>query len=204
MFDFLKDRYHNWAVAVFIAILKVILALAYARAHHPNYFVNLFYYLDILGNALSGGHPYVTISARVGRYSRQYGNPTNLDNDVPFLTRLKVWLITWKWPTKVELKKALWLLCQDRIDRAFYPVDGKGHCSQATLWAETVLVDPRGNPIHIQQGTIGYMVILLPIVVILCFLLQPLIWLATKLRIMSKNIPFDAEEYKRLKALNKM
>lgn len=55
-----------WPFAVCYAVYFVLLALVYQKPHTPNYFVNLGYYIDILGNALAGGNPEVTVSARVG------------------------------------------------------------------------------------------------------------------------------------------
>lgn len=69
--------YKNWPHAVLIAI-------------------------DQLGNALAGGHPVTTISARVGYFS------ANADT-CPFY---------WKWLETI-------------IDFAFYPIDGSSHCYKA-------------------------------------------------------------------------
>lgn len=71
------DPYRNWPHAVLIAI-------------------------DQLGNALAGGHPVTTISARVGY----------------FAANAESCQFYWKWLETI-------------IDFAFYPIDGPNHCYQA-------------------------------------------------------------------------
>jgi len=72
-----NDPYRNWPHAVLIAI-------------------------DQLGNAIAGGHPVTTISARVGYFSEN-------------TQRAKLY---WQW-----LESLIYL--------AFYPVDGPNHCRKA-------------------------------------------------------------------------
>jgi len=67
-------KYKNWPHAVFIAV-------------------------DQLGNALAGGHPEATISARVGYFS----------------TKARSWCNYWKFLERV-------------IDFTYEPIDGKTHC----------------------------------------------------------------------------
>lgn len=177
---FLEGKYNIWIVAVIVSLWKVFLALAYARVHHPNYFVNLFYYADIFGNAFSGGHPYVTISARVGRYGAMYVDQTK------------------------SIKRSLWIFCENRINSAFKPVDGDDHCHQAMVETVTVIKNEEGLPIHIQQGPVGWMVVLLPIVVIMCFLLKPFIWFMHAIGLMKKNVRFDPVEWKKQQSLMRM
>ncbi len=69
------------------------------------YISHLFIAIDQFGNALAGGNPDNTISARVGYYSHHYYEP----NEVPWY----------------------WLLFERIIDTAFYPVDGPAHCHEA-------------------------------------------------------------------------
>lgn len=69
------------------------------------YFRNLFVSVDQLGNALAGGNPDNTISARIGYYNHYSKNPTKT-----------------KW---------YWKGFQTIVDFTFRPVDGKGHCHEA-------------------------------------------------------------------------
>lgn len=68
------------------------------------YLRNFFVAIDQLGNALAGGDPDSTISARVGYFA-------NYDS-----TTKDVWY---------------WNMFQFIINTTFYPVDGKNHCLQA-------------------------------------------------------------------------
>lgn len=72
-----NDPYRNWPHAVLIAI-------------------------DQLGNALAGGHPVTTISARVGFFS----------------ANAEVCRFYWRWLEVI-------------INFAFYPIDGPNHCYKA-------------------------------------------------------------------------
>jgi len=71
------DPYRNWPHAVLIAI-------------------------DQLGNAIAGGHPVTTISARVGYFS-----------------------------VNAQKGKFFWKILERIINFAFYPVDGDNHCYKA-------------------------------------------------------------------------
>ena len=68
-----------------------------------SYLRNLFIAVDQLVNAICGGNPGVTISARTGY----------LANESP--TRFKYW----------------WIFFESVIDYAFKPFDGPGHCLKA-------------------------------------------------------------------------
>jgi len=72
-----SDPYKNWPHAVLIAI-------------------------DQLGNAIAGGHPVTTISARVGYFS----------------VNAKKGILYWQWLERL-------------IDFTFYPIDGPRHCYHA-------------------------------------------------------------------------
>ena len=72
-----NDPYRNWPHAVLIAI-------------------------DQLGNAIAGGHPVTTISARVGYFS-----------------------------VNAEKGKFYWKNLERIINFAFFPVDGDNHCYKA-------------------------------------------------------------------------
>jgi hypothetical protein len=69
------------------------------------YISHLFISVDQFGNALAGGNPDNTISARVGYYNHHYYKT----NKVPWY----------------------WSLFERIIDTAFYPVDGPAHCHEA-------------------------------------------------------------------------
>ncbi len=73
----MSEPYKNWPLAVLIAI-------------------------DQLGNAIAGGHPDATISARVGYFSEN-----------------------------AKRGRAYWKSLQWIIDFAFYPIDGPNHCYEA-------------------------------------------------------------------------
>lgn len=71
---------------------------------------------DQLGNALAGGYPDNTISARVG-YFANYGSPK------------------FKW---------YWKYLESMIDTSFEPIDGKRHCLQAYFNDVGEEYEPRG------------------------------------------------------------
>ena len=73
----MAHEYRSWPVAVLVAI-------------------------DQLGNAIAGGNPDSTISARVGFFS-----------------------------VHAKRGKGYWIVLQSIINFAFYPIDGPGHCYQA-------------------------------------------------------------------------
>ena len=58
--------------------------------------------IDQLGNAIAGGHPDATISARVGFFS-----------------------------VKARRARLYWKVLESVIDFAFFPIDGKKHCYKA-------------------------------------------------------------------------
>lgn len=68
---------------------------------------NLFVSIDQLGNAIAGGNPDNTVSARVGYYNHYY---------VPYESKGVPWY--WRWFENI-------------IDFTFYPVDGWNHCHEA-------------------------------------------------------------------------
>lgn len=67
--------------------------------------------IDQLGNAIAGGHPDATISARVGYFSDKA--PSN--------------------PEKDRSNRLYWKSLEKVIDLTFYPIDGKNHCYKAYL-----------------------------------------------------------------------
>ena len=73
----MAHEYRSWPLAVLVAV-------------------------DQLGNAIAGGNPDSTISARVGYFSQN-----------------------------ANRGKAYWKILESIIDFAFYPIDGPRHCYQA-------------------------------------------------------------------------
>ncbi|WP_299215084.1 hypothetical protein [uncultured Aquimarina sp.] len=69
------------------------------------YISNLFVAIDQLGNAIAGGNPDNTISARVGYYNYYIYNRET---------------VPWYWYWFMQI-----------IDITFYPVDGPNHCHEA-------------------------------------------------------------------------
>ncbi len=63
--------------------------------------------IDQLGNAIGGGNPDSTVSARVGHFSKITTRVMSLP------------------------KYAYWKTLERIIDFAFYPIDGKNHCAKA-------------------------------------------------------------------------
>lgn len=85
-----------------------------------SYLMNVFIAIDQLGNALAGGNPDITISARVGYFANY----------------------------KPSTKEALnWKLFERIIDTTFWPVDGKGHCLQSYHADAGEMYQPQGYKI---------------------------------------------------------
>ncbi|MBT8141263.1 MAG: hypothetical protein HKN88_05405 [Gammaproteobacteria bacterium] len=68
------------------------------------YIQNVLIAIDQLGNALAGGHPDNTVSARVGFFSEH-----------------------------ATMGRICWKMLEKIIDFAFYPLEGPGHCKRAYL-----------------------------------------------------------------------
>lgn len=153
---------YTWVVCVFKALINVARALFSVnpmRRHHEVYIVNLFYYLDILGNAVCGGSYRITVSARVGCYSWEYGYE----------------------PTKFRAR--FWMLCEYIIDSTFYPLDGKNHCFQAFIHARENVKDENNRPAHIHHGPEIFFLLLITIIILSCAILWPLFRLVKLLRL---------------------
>lgn len=135
--------------AVLYALVFVLLALIYypTEVRYTNYFVNLGYYIDILGNALLAGNPTITVSARTGRNAAS--------------------------ARKGKLKgiaSKYWRGCERMINWAFKPIDGPSHCQDAYRWTKYKF--PEEN---IHQGPTLVFAIGLPAIAIVCLLLRPII-----------------------------
>lgn len=148
-----------WPLAVLFAFIRVIGALTYLKPHHPNYFINLFYYTDILGNAFSAGNALVTVSARLGLIARTYS------------TKVDSWV------------KSFWLFSEKVVNESFYPIDGEGHCWQAAEWTLKE-IKVNGKPVNIHEGPVVGLIVLTLIVTVSCIVLYPLIRLLHKLRLL--------------------
>jgi hypothetical protein len=68
------------------------------------YVLNVLVAIDQLGNALGGGNPDNTVSARVGFFAK-----------------------------RAQLGRFCWQCLEKIIDFAFYPLDGPKHCQKAVL-----------------------------------------------------------------------
>jgi hypothetical protein len=106
------------------------------------YTSNLFVSIDQLGNALAGGNPDNTISARVGYYNFHKHD----QNTVPW---------QWFWFMRI-------------IDTTFYPVDGPNHCHEAYHNDPGEIFDNRVTNFFIA---IAATVIIIPSCVVIAFVL---------------------------------
>lgn len=100
----LKKR--NYFLAVKYAYYKVLLAIRGIDKRYSSYYFNIFYFVDVLANALTAGHPDVTVSGRVGYYSYHYN-------------------------VKRKIFRPYWKLMGHIIDFTFKPLDGEDHCRKA-------------------------------------------------------------------------
>ena len=140
--------------AVLYALFLVILALGYYKTkdRNPNYFLNLGYYVDMLGNALLAGNPVITVSARSG------------------LNALKA-----RRGSITGLAAKYWLSCERVINWAFKPIDGPNHCRDAYEWTKGVF--PNEN---IHKGPIILFGLGLPAIALVCAILRPITWLIAR------------------------
>lgn len=140
--------------AVIYALTLVILAISYypTELRYDNYFLNLGYYIDILGNALLAGSPKITVSARTG---------LNALNSKKLGIR--------------SFKGRYWVLCEKIINWAFKPIDGPNHCHDAYIWTNNRL--PSEN---IHKGPTFVFGIGLPVIALVCLVLRPVIWTLSK------------------------
>lgn len=92
-----------------MSLWRLFLALIYSNAYYNNYFVNLFYFADIVLNTLSGGSWRVTVSARTGLYASSLLHSRHATRPL------------WRW-------------CERVINTTFFPMDGYDHCRQSYEW----------------------------------------------------------------------
>jgi hypothetical protein len=140
--------------AVLYALTIVILAIFYypTKLRYDNYFLNLGYYIDILGNALLAGNCRITVSARTGLNAKM-----SKDGKIK------------------GISKKYWMLCQAIINWAFKPIDGANHCHDAYIWTKH-----RFPSENIHQGPTYLFGIGLPLIAVVCLVIKPLIWLVAK------------------------
>lgn len=94
--------------------------------------------IDQLGNAIAGGNPDATVSARVGYWAQFAG----------------------------AMHKWYWLMLEKIIDFTFYPLDGPKHCYQNYL-LEKDEVFQHGNDIAIAVLGLIIIVVCIPLSIIL-------------------------------------
>ena len=149
---YLESNLNWWPLAVPYALFILLRAIIGPKRfrHHPYYLVNLFYYSDCFINAFCGGHPRVTVSARLGDMGVYYRHRRGFTS-------------------------SLWLTMEDVVNWAFKLLDGEGHCFQARQWTIYYLTDSRGRSIHIQHGPLIFIMLLWPVVMISSVLLYLII-----------------------------
>lgn len=139
-----------YPIAVLYALVLVVLSLAYypTEVRYNNYFVNLGYYIDILGNALLAGNPKISVSARTGlnAYKAKSGKIRGLSGKY-------------------------WLTCERLINWAFKPIDGPTHCYDT--YVGTRRKYPNEN---VHRGPTLVFGIGLPAIALVCLILRPVIW----------------------------
>ncbi len=106
--------------------------------------------VDQFGNAVGGGNPDSTISARVGHFSDKTSREKN------------------------PQKYAYWKTLEWIIDRSFYPIDGENHCYNAAQ-ADIHGRYEQGN--DITQFVLSMIIfIICPFIAIALWLLSPIFW----------------------------
>lgn len=86
------------------------------------YWFSVFYYLDVWLNALTYGHPDVTVSGRTGFYNLLYNRKVGC-KDLGWIASLI--------RSKNRVIRMYWKLMMRIIDSTFEPIDGEAHCYQA-------------------------------------------------------------------------
>lgn len=133
-----------------LALFGVICATFFIRPVQPNYITNMFYHVDILMNALTGGNGNITISARVGYYK----------DDARLHGRKSV---------------KFWRFAERIIDYTFYPMDGPYHCEQAYIWSKEYVIQNKDLDVQYMHGPTWSLVLLMFIIIFACVLLIPLL-----------------------------
>lgn len=113
-------------------------------AVNTSYALNLMIAVDVLGNALTGGSRWHTISARTGYHAFAKGASRGM-------------------------RRMLWKLLARVIDWSFKPVQGKGHCRKAWRREACIVSTARDRPAgeggRFQGGNaVGTILIAIPIV----------------------------------------
>lgn len=127
-----------------------------------SYVADVFIKTDILLNVISGGSPYITVSARVGKYASM-GKKSQ---------------ISFGW---------FWILIEKCIDKTFESLDGKYHCKQSLFSA---LRNLRMMGIDSSEIVRGNKVIFVPLIIIsllICIPVYFILKLIVKLKINIKG-----------------
>jgi len=133
-----------------IALFGVLTALVFYKPVQPNYIVNMFYFVDILMNALTGGNGTITVSARTGFYDRHK-------------------------PARHAYSRWFWDKAARIINFTFYPMDGPGHCEQAYVWARDNVLQGKDDEIGFMHGPKWSLVILMLVIILACIVLIPVL-----------------------------
>lgn len=168
------------------------------------YLNNILFYMDIFGNAITGGNPKVTVSARVGYFYNKTKDEPKVEKDFTLVMDLfldifrplfsiaasktisqRVLVFIKEFKKLTTIPKGFWSVCRYIIDSAFAPVDGKDHCVRAYHWTTTVVTEDDGKPINIQKGYKGFFIPLLVVIVLACALIWPFIRALSKLGLVS-------------------
>jgi len=102
------------------------------------YILRVLIAIDQLGNAIAGGHPDITISARTGYFSRVKK------------TKFRMW----------------WRTLESVIDFTFLPIDGANHCYQSYLSDEQDGKHREGNDIARALLGVGVIVVCVPLSIV--------------------------------------
>jgi len=152
---------NRWFFEMYFSLVAFKGALFYDDPRHEGYFVNLFYYLDCVANAFSGGNHLVTVSARVGFYRKRFREADSY-------------------------KQWYWRVCESIINFTFRPMDGPDHCEQARVWTLEYLHRLEGDhEPDIYQGPLLFLSVLLVLIIVACIFLIPIIRVGKGLSLLS-------------------
>lgn len=143
LIDKLVDNRHLYPIAVGYSLWFTVKAILGVDRKYKGYLFNLLYYGDILINALSGGNPDVTVSARVGHYYIHYGR-------------------------KKSYSGFFWRSMRRVIDKVFELLDDYDHCVRVYYWTILEVTNKDGSRVRIQHGPAVIFIPMLVISTIFC------------------------------------
>lgn len=182
-YEDLVNRYGGvWLFAVPLAIVWILFSLLGIYKKQRQYFVNVFYFLDLLVNALSGGHVLITVSARVGMINKYY--------------ELKR-----KRGHKRTFTSCMWKLYEKVINYAFYPIDQEDHCFKAYLWTKLNVCTRDIKHVTVQHGPMVLVLLLGLIVLVSAALLAIIIRACMSIGISFPSVDIE-KEYEKYKKNN--